>query len=237
MRPFLASLLGCGAAICTALVLSGFVPGDDLPVPQIVAATGGNSTSAIVTTVPTSSIPPSSTAPKAVVQEHDGGVLVIGDSILESLHLTNKAFGYRTVYATEVSRSVMALDAVLAEVELSGAGIPGRVVIHLGSNGFWPDAEQLLDVAVTQLADRRVVLVNVAVDRPWAAGANEAISAVADRHEHVTLVDWKATATAELLRSDGIHPNFDGIDVLHRMIADALGLDARSVLPAGAMAP
>lgn len=237
MRPFLASLLGCVAALCAALVLSGFVPVEALPVPQVVAAPAGDSTSANMTIVPTSSVPPSSTAPKVVVQEHDGGVLVIGDSILESLHLTEKAFGYRTVYATEVSRSVMVLDEVLAEVEVSGAGIPGRVVIHLGSNGFWPDAEQLLDVAVTQLADRRVVLVNVAVDRPWAAGANEAISAVADRHEHVTLVDWKATATAELLRSDGVHPNFAGIDVLHRMIAEALGLDARSALPAGAMAP
>ena len=237
MRPFLATLLGCVAALSAAVVLSGFVPGENLPVPPVVAMSGSNSTSAEVTAPPTSAAPPMSTAPLVVVQDHDPGVLLIGDSILESLHLSHKSFGYRTVYDTEVSRSVLALDEVLAQVESGGSGIPGRVVIHLGSNGFWPDAEQQLDATVAQLAGSDVVLVNVAVERPWAAGANQAITAVADRHEHVTLVDWKAAASAELLRSDGVHPNFEGIDVLHQMIVEALGLDARSALPEGAVAP
>lgn len=249
MRPFIAALLGCVAALLAALVLSGYVHGEDLPVPLVVAIPAGDSTSARVTVVPTSSAEPTSsavptssaaplsTAPHVVVQDHDAGVLLIGDSILESLHLSHKSFGYRTVYDTEVSRSVLALDEVLAKAEDSGTGIPGRVVIHLGSNGFWPHAEQQLDAAVTHLADRHVVLVNVAVDRPWAAGANDAIAAVAARHDNVTLLDWKAIASAELLRSDSVHPNLEGIDVLHRMIAEALGLEARSAVPSGAMAP
>ena len=242
MRPFLATLLGCVAALSAALVLSGFVPGEDLPVPLVVATPAGDSTSARVVVVPTSrevptsSAVPLSTAPHVVVKDHDVGVLLIGDSILESLNLSHKSFGIRTVYDTEVSRSVLALDEVLAEAENSGTGIPGRVVIHLGSNGFWPHAEQQLDAAVTHLADRHVVLVNVAVDRPWAAGANDAITAVAARHNNVTLLDWKAIATAELLRSDRVHPNFEGIEVLHRTIAEALGLDTRSARPARAMA-
>ncbi len=237
MRRFLAALLGCVAALSAGLVLSGFVPGEDLAVPVVVARPTGDSTSAEVRSVPISSAVPVSTAPHVLVQDRDAGVLLVGDSILESLHLSHKSFGYRTVYDTEVSRSVLALDEVLAEAEESETGLPGRVVIHLGSNGFWPQAEQQLEMAVTRLADRPVVLVNVAVDRPWTAGANDAITAVAARHDNVTLLDWKAIATVELLRSDRVHPNFEGIDVLHRMITEALGLDDRSVLPAGAMAP
>lgn len=237
MRSLLATLLGCVAALSAALVLSGFVPDDFLPLPVEVPVPTGNSTSAEVPISPTTTSPPVAAAPVVIVQDHDAGVLVIGDSILESLNLSYKAFGYSTVYDTEVSRGVLSLDVILSEREENGTGIPGSVVIHLGSNGFWPNAEQLLDAAVTRLAGRRVVLVNVAVDRPWAAGANEAITAVAARHDHVTLVDWKAAATVELLRSDGVHPNAEGVTVLHRMIAEALGLDARSALPEGAVAP
>lgn len=151
------------------------------------------------------------------------GVLLIGDSILEGLRLLDRDFGPGTVYDTKVSRSIFDLPERIEEQRAAGQ-LPHRIVIHLGTNGWQPGADAVLDQVITGLDGHRVVLVDVAVDRPWAAAANQAIHERAARHEHVHLASWQEAVRPDLLRTDLVHPNDAGFDVLGRLIGRAAGI-------------
>ena len=124
------------------------------------------------------------------------------------------------------------MEDVLAEHDL-----PANVVIHLGTNGWWDSTTDTFSQTLQTLEDRKVLLINLRVDRPYAEPANLDIAVLAQTHEHVTLVDRASEATPDLLRSDGFHPNFDGYDRLARLIADGLGLPAGTVLTPEPAAP
>ena len=191
------------------------------------------STTVAPTTVPSTTTPPPSTeAPTTTAPPFEPGVLLIGDSVLEGLNILNYRFGPSTSYDTEVSRSALHLDTVLAEHEL-----PANVVIHLGTNGWWDTTTEAFSNALEALEGRHVLLVNLRVDRPYTEPANIDIAALAEAHEHVTLIDWASAATPELLRSDGFHPNFEGYDRLAALIAEGLGLPAGSVLRSEPVVP
>lgn len=180
----------------------------------VVLSTVVSSTSAApATTVPATTTFPPTTSP------HPPGVLMVGDSILEGLRLLQYSFGPNTIYDTEVSRSAVQLPTVLEAHQ-----VPQALVVHLGTNGWWPDVGSTYSAEFEKFADRQIVLVNIRVDRPYTDPANIELQAVADEHAHVTLVDWHQIATPALLREDGFHPNLDGYDALARLIADALGL-------------
>lgn len=171
---------------------------------------------AVTTTTPV--IPSTS----AVETPFDPGVLIIGDSVLEGMSILGMTFGPGTEFDTAVSRSILDLPERIENRRDAGP-LPHRIVIHLGTNGWLPSADILLEEVVADLDGHHVVLVDVAVDRPWTAAANQAIRATATGHDHVDLVDWQHTARPELLRADGVHPNLDGFDALHRLVADAVG--------------
>ncbi len=170
----------------------------------------------VTTTTP--AIPLSSTAEAPF----EPGVLIIGDSVLEGMGILGMTFGPGTEYDTAVSRSILDLPERIENWRNAGP-LPHRIVIHLGTNGWLPAADTLLEDVMDDLDGHRVVLVDVAVDRPWTAAANQAIRATAARHDHVDLVDWQHTARPELLRADEVHPNLEGFDVLYRLVADAVG--------------
>ena len=178
------------------------------------------STTAVSQAVPTTVPTTSPTQPP--------GVLVIGDSILEGLNVLGYRFGPNTEYDTKVARSVLELDEVLADHEP-----PSDLVIHLGTNGWWPTTQESFSSTLTALGDRRIALVNVSVDRTYTDLANTDLASLAQTHDHVTLVDWHAIAAPEILRDDGYHPNLDGYERLAQLIADALGRQVRVPAPDG----
>jgi lysophospholipase L1-like esterase len=190
--------------------------------PQATTTTRATTTTVVAPTTVGSSEP---TTVPSTVPAHPPGVLIVGDSILEGLNVLSYRFGSRTVYDTEVARSVLQLDEVLAEHEPLS-----NVVVHLGTNGWWPTTKESFAETLTALNDRHVVLVNVSVERPYTDLANADLAALAGDNDHVTLVDWNAAATPAIVRPDGYHPNLEGYEVLGRLIADALGLPATFAL-------
>ncbi len=159
----------------------------------------------------------------------DRGVLLVGDSILEGLANLGYNFGPGTAYDTEVARSALTIPSLL-----ESADVPSTLVMHLGTNGWWPTAAETLERSIADLSDRRIVLVNLRVDRTYEALANEDLRRIAAENENVELVDWNAVARPEVLRSDGFHPTLQGYEILARLIADAIGLepDAHLLPPA-----
>jgi hypothetical protein len=95
---------------------------------------------------------------------------------------------------------------------LADAGqLANTVVLHLGNNGPFTDAE-IEDVLSVIGPERRVVLVNVFVPRRWEGEVNDRLQAAADRHPNARIADWRSIPAANplLLADDGYHLNSEG---------------------------
>jgi len=193
------------------------VPPADAPSTAATMTSSTTAPPASSTVLPT----PTHTIAPTTLPVHPPGVLIIGDSVLEGLNVLGYRFGSNTTYDTEVARSVLQLDSVLVEHEP-----PANLVIHLGTNGWWPTTKDSFESTLTAFDDRQIVLVNVSVDRTYTELANQDLADLAKAHDHVILVDWNSIASPEIVRDDGYHPKLEGYEALARLIADALGLPA-----------
>lgn len=169
---------------------------------------------------------PSPAAPPAVVPAAPNprvqtDILAVGDSVMLSSVSALGALGSVEVDAA-VGRQAREVVRIV-QARLQDGTLPPVVVIQTGNNG--PVTEGQLDDLLEALAGvRRVVLVNVRVDRPWEEGNNRAIAAAASSHGNVRLVDWRGSTEGkpELFYDDGIHSSPAGAVVYASLIAAAI---------------
>ena len=121
-----------------------------------------------------------------------------------------------------VSRQVAAGIGVLAGRRAAGQ-IGPTVVIHLGTNGTFT-ADQFDQIMQILKGERRVVFVNIRVDRSWEAGNNSVIASGVHRYGNTRLVDWydAASAHAGLFAKDGFHLGPEGAALYAGLIASAV---------------
>ncbi len=221
------ALAACGAgsgdeareAAGPAATLSTSAPSSTTPgaaTAASVAPTAVSTTAAPPTTAaPTTAAPVATTAPTTTAVagraggSGAGGALCIGDSIM----LSASPVYYDTLAScgqvdATVSRQMYEAAEVIAGH--AAAGLPSRVVLHLGTNGTIDPAD--LDAALAQLAGAaRVVLVTDQLNgsRGWEAGNNAALRAAAARWPNVAIADWKGASdgTPDYFREDGLHPS------------------------------
>ncbi len=100
--------------------------------------------------------------------------------------------------------------------------VPGDLVVHAGTNGTFDDGD--LDRLMELAGDRRVLLVNAKVARPWESLVNQRLAAAAERHDNVVLVDWFALASEhpEWFAGDGAHLLPDGARAYAELVRSAL---------------
>jgi hypothetical protein len=118
---------------------------------------------------------------------------------------------------------------------LSGrADLPGTVVVSLGTNdagtlqspGTATDAYgTLIDQVMAAAGDKQVRWVNVASDQAGAGAINAAITAAAERHPNLKVIDMAAVVRNDrsLLGGDGIHLSSAGYTKRVETIAGSLG--------------
>ncbi len=140
-------------------------------------------------------------------------VWAIGDSIM--VGATDLLTGARPdlVIDAEVGRTFAQGLATLASLTAAGE-TPDALIFALGTNnGATPD--QIADLVALAEGIERVILVTVVVPRGWEDGTNAAIVDAEARYGSVTVADWYAVAAGDtsLFRSDGYHPNADGLAV------------------------
>ena len=119
--------------------------------------------------------------------------------------------------------SRQAQDGVALIDELAEGGFLGSVLlVHLGTNG--PLSAGQLEAIMTAAGERRVVFVNVRVERPWEAHVNSVLADGVARHKNATLVDWHAASEGhdEWFRDDGVHLRAAGQEAYATLIADAV---------------
>jgi peptidoglycan/LPS O-acetylase OafA/YrhL/lysophospholipase L1-like esterase len=148
----------------------------------------------------------------------------------------------------KVSRQMVAGLSVLRRLSSSGK-LRQVVVIGLGTNGTVTGQE--IRQAVSVLGpDRRLVLVNTFVPRPWEHEVNGALAAAASKYPNVVLANWWQAIDhrTKLLYEDGIHPQPPGGRVYAKTVTAAIqsterlttaspAPDAQTLLPALAGPP
>jgi hypothetical protein len=169
---------------------------------------GAPSTTAGVTTT---------TAPPVVQTD----ALAVGDSVMLGAQsaLVQAMPGLRV--DAKVGRQFNAVSDVVGWYASEGL-IPGTLIVHAGTNGTFTDGD--LDRMMERAGDRKVLLVNAKVARPWQELVNQRLAAAAQRHPNAVLVDWFSLASAhpEWFAADGAHLRPDGARAFAELIRSNL---------------
>ncbi len=142
----------------------------------------------------------------------------IGDSVMLGASWALRKRGLEV--DAEKSRQAGAAPGVIRR---QGPGLSQAVVVHLGTNGVFP--EEICDRLVERIGQERTLfLVTVKVPRSWERSNNRVIHACATRHNNVRIIDWNAAATENpgWLYDDGVHLRPSGARAFARMIAEAV---------------
>lgn len=197
-------------------------PPTTVPVTTVAATTAaveGTATTAAgagATTVTTAA----TTAPPATTPQATNAVAV-GDSVMLGAASALRAVLPGIYVDAKVARQfTQILQAVQWYVD--EGKVPGALVVHAGTNGVMSDGD--LDALSEAAGDRKVVLVNAKVERPWQDLVNQRMAAAAERHANIVLVDWHGLASQhpEWFAPDGAHLRPDGQRAYAQLIHDEL---------------
>jgi peptidoglycan/LPS O-acetylase OafA/YrhL len=164
--------------------------------------------------------PPNNGAqPPAVITDK---ITAIGDSVLINPGpLLQKAFPNITVDG-KVSRQMRDAYDIVNQLKIANQ-LGNIVIIELGTNGPFPDKTltSLIDLIGKE---RKILLVNVRVPRPWESIVNKTLVEVAKEYGNTTVVDWYATSANhnEYFVSDGVHLKPAGSKAFAAMIESAV---------------
>jgi peptidoglycan/LPS O-acetylase OafA/YrhL len=167
------------------------------------AAPAGTPTTTTLDPNATGPAPPVTTPP-AVDPAALANVVAVGDSVLLGASPTVSAAIPGIRIDAKVGRQFNDVLGVVGWYEQEGL-IPSTLVVHAGTNGIFSDAD--LDKLFEIAGDRKLVLVNAKVGRPWQELVNQRLAAAADRHPNAVLVDWFGLASQhpEWFANDGTH--------------------------------
>ncbi len=196
-------------------------PGDDPDAPVTTDTTSTTTSAAPATTAPAQGSATTAPAPTTTAAAQGTDAVAVGDSVMlgASGALTSAMPGMRV--DAKVGRQ---FDSVLNVVSwYAGEGlIPGPLVVHAGTNGTFTDGD--LDRLMEIAGDRKVLLVNARVARPWQDLVNQRLAAAAQRHPNAVLVDWYSLASAhpEWFANDGAHLKATGAAAFAELIRSNL---------------
>jgi peptidoglycan/LPS O-acetylase OafA/YrhL len=189
----------------------------DVPKANSTALTATTAAIPTVVTLPPTTAPPPTAPPTTVAAVPDvlptvtADVTAIGDSVLLGAQpLLEHQIGGIVVDAA-VGRQFSAVLATARSYRDAGK-LGDEVIIQTGNNGpiTAGQFDQLMD---TLKGVRKVIVVNVKVDRPWQDPNNDVLAQGVTRWPNDVLVDWHAiTAThPEAFYDDGLHLTPTGI--------------------------
>ena len=132
------------------------------------------------------------------------GLWVTGDSVILGIHAKLAAHFPIALINARVGRQIEELITVVRE-DISQ--VPHSIVIlDVGNNNHLTEGSlrTLLDLLKNQ---PKIILVNTAVPRPWAADNDAIISRVIATYPHAELVDWATISQGhpEFFAPDGVH--------------------------------
>jgi peptidoglycan/LPS O-acetylase OafA/YrhL len=158
----------------------------------------------------------------------DGLVVPAGEAITalgDSLVVTSAdGLTYRfpgISYVAQSNRQWRDAPAVI-EQALADDAVRDNVVLHLGTNAGVD--ESALRAALDAFGpDRNVVVMNLFVNASFTADSNATIEKVVADHPNAVVGDWHGTIREQpdVLQSDKVHPDMDGMHVYAEVVARA----------------
>lgn len=148
--------------------------------------------------------------------------VVFGDSVV----LSGKVALEKAVPGVAIDAAVSRQPKLIAKrirKRRDALRLGNDIVIHMGTNGRIMERD--LRPILESLRDRhRVVVVGVAVPRPWMAPSNRLIRTVIRDFPNVRLADWAAVSRGhrEYFVADGVHLTAKGGAAFASMVATAL---------------
>ncbi|WP_151523778.1 acyltransferase family protein [Serinicoccus kebangsaanensis] len=145
----------------------------------------------------------------------------IGDSLVVT---SADGLSYRfpdTSYVAQSNRQWGDAAAIVSSA-LEAGEIRGNVVLHLGTNAGVDEAA-LREVLDLLGPERNVVVMDLYVQAPFTQESNEAIRRVVSDYPNAVVGEWRATISKrpEVLQSDQVHPDIDGMHVYAAVVARA----------------
>ncbi|HFK1710257.1 MULTISPECIES: acyltransferase family protein [unclassified Bacillus (in: firmicutes)] len=146
-------------------------------------------------------------------------VTALGDSIMIDItpYLKN-AFPNIRIDA-KIGRQMS--QAILAVEQLKNEGNLGsNVIIGLGTNGAFTK-EQLASLIEVIGNERKIILINTRVPRPWESLVNEKLKEAASSYKNVVLVDWYSASAGNkaYFEPDGVHLTKIGAEAYAALVA------------------
>jgi hypothetical protein len=149
-------------------------------------------------------------------------VSAIGDSVLLGAKPLLERQVEGIVVDAEVGRHFP--EVVLAARALRDSGSLGEeVIVQVGNNGPM-SAGQFDELLEVFKGARKVLVVNVKVDRSWEAHNNQVLAAAVPRWPNAVLIDWHAAAsnTPDTFYDDGLHLTASGMTLFAQLVLNAL---------------
>lgn len=149
-------------------------------------------------------------------------VTAVGDSIMIDIAPYLKNAFPNIVIDAKVGRQLS--KAIPAVEQLKNQGNLGNhVIVGLGTNGAFTK-EQLVSLVQLIGNERKIVLINTRVPRPWESLVNEKLKEVASEYKNVTLVDWYTASAGNkaYFEPDGVHLTKAGAEAYAALVAKAV---------------
>ncbi len=160
--------------------------------------------------------------PPAAPRSIDARVSAFGDSVMLEAEPELAAVVSDLSLDAVIGRQAEAtLEAVRAFHDAGRLG--DEIVLQVGNNGVVTNDE--IDQFMSLLSGaRRVLVVNVKVDRDWQSQNNELLATRVATWPNAVLVDWHGVASMDPagLLSDGVHLQPAGVDLYSRLILSGL---------------
>ncbi|MFJ8118327.1 acyltransferase family protein [Bacillus mycoides] len=146
-------------------------------------------------------------------------VTAVGDSIMIDItpYLKNTLPNIRI--DAKIGRQMS--QAILAVEQLKNEGNLGsNVIIGLGTNGAFTK-EQLASLIEVIGNERKIILINTRVPRPWESLVNEKLKEAASSYKNVVLVDWYSASAGNkaYFEPDGVHLTKIGAEAYAALVA------------------
>lgn len=118
----------------------------------------------------------------------------------------------------EVSRQMGSMIDILRWRAANGL-LPDTVVVHIGNNGYFAPG-QFDEMMQILAAVRKVIVVNLHVQRPWEEPNNATIAEGIGRYPNAVLLDWSAASAGryDLFWDDGVHLRPEGARIYSALV-------------------
>ncbi len=149
------------------------------------------------------------------------GVTVIGDSVIVEVEEDLKRLLPDIEVDAAIGRQMHQATEVIMDLEAQGR-LGHTVVIALGANGAFTE-QQFLNILDLLGDDRRIVLVNVRVPKPWEGVVNQSLSRFSTTNPNIELLDWYSASSGhnEYFYTDGVHLKETGVKAYAGLLANA----------------